>query len=237
MTNTSTVQLVVRNFTDALTEKLDRAQYNHFSSALRKIDRNSIPCESAANIRHEVPKYLDTLSKHISDKRFLSAVENLSWNQTYTSSEGIDSVITNGMFTAQVYRSNRVIAEEQITVGIFLVAPNVCYPLHTHEAAEVYYCLAGSVEITHRFDATPIRLRQEQCSVTPSGRLHALQTHEQPVLLAYVWTGNISAPNWWWEKQDDDSWKRTAWQRVPGIGWQAGTTELVTSTIFDEAMQ
>ena len=237
MTNTHTLQSIVHDFTDALTERLDHAQHNHFSSALREINRNSIPSEPAPHTSYDVPKQLNTLSDDINDKRFLLAVQKLNWKQTYANSEGIDPVITEGMFTAQVFRSNGAIAEEQITVGIFLVAPNVCYPLHTHEAAEVYYCLAGSVEITHRFDPAPIHLKPEQCSVTPTGRLHALQTHEQPALLAYVWTGNIAAPNWWWKKQDDDSWTRSAWQRIPGIGWQAGITEPVTTVIFEEAMQ
>ena len=241
MNNTNTLQSVVNDFAEALADKLDQAQHDYFASALREANRNSgrkpIPWEPAPRAPHDIPKHLDTLSKDINDQRFLSAVKNFTWSQTYADSEGIDPGVTEGMFTANVYGSTGVLSAEQFTAGIFLVTPNVYYPLHTHEAAEVYYCLAGSVEITHRFDASPIRLEQEKCSVTPAGRLHALQTREQPVLLAYVWTGNISAPNWWWNKQDDNSWTRTAWQRDSSKGWLPGKTEPVTPTIFEAAMQ
>ena len=48
--------------------------------------------------------------------------------------------------------------------------------------------------------------------MTPSERLHALHTEEEPVLLIYIWLAGPKSENWWWAQRPDGSWERSAWQ-------------------------
>ncbi len=48
-----------------------------------------------------------------------------------------------------------------------------------------------------------------QYSITPSEVPHALHTGDAPVLLLFVWTGNVAAPIWWWVKREDGVWTKT----------------------------
>ena len=165
-----------------------------------------------------------------------NAVRSLDWGQVYAGG-GIDSVLAEGMFAAQAAGTYGVFAVADVACGLFLLAPGVYYPLHTHEAAEVYHCLAGEIEITHKLNEPSFTLTANQSSETPSGRLHSLQTHASPVLLAYIWTGEISAPTWWWEQDDDELWHRTAWRRKPGESWKVDCCEPVSADAFNAALK
>jgi len=165
-----------------------------------------------------------------------NAAATLDWGQVYDGG-GIDQSLAEGMFAAQAIGSYGVFASQQLAAGMFMLAPGVYYPLHTHAAREVYCCLAGEIEIQHRLDSKQITLTRNQCSETPSGRLHSLRTRQRPVLLAYIWTGDINAPTWWWERDKDQNWQRNAWRRKPGESWKLDRREAVSERVFAEAMK
>jgi hypothetical protein len=82
---------------------------------------------------------------------------------------------------------------EDVALGLVLLGPEVHYPLH-HHPAEEFYLPAGTVRWTHATDDAP--------APEPAGVLvhhapwqpHALWTDDRPVLLAYVWTGDVRTP-------------------------------------------
>ena len=82
---------------------------------------------------------------------------------------------------------------DDLTVGLLRLGPDVHYPRHHHPAEELYLP-AGTIRWTHAADDAP--------APEPAGALlhhvpwqpHALWTDERPVLLAYVWAGDVHTP-------------------------------------------
>jgi hypothetical protein len=110
----------------------------------------------------------------------------------------------------------------------------VHYPLHTHGAEEVYYCLSGRIAVQHGRTGAPVELTPGRLSRTPPHRLHSLTTGAVPVLLAYVWIGAVDAPNWWW-RAAAQGWQRARWSRQPDGSWRKTGEEAVTPAALAEA--
>ncbi len=68
---------------------------------------------------------------------------------------------------------------------------------------------SGTIDIRNGTDSAPRRFRSGQYSVTPSGVPHALQTGDAPVMLLFIWTGDVNAPIWWWVEAEDGVWTKT----------------------------
>lgn len=224
-----------RGFLDAFGGALDEHRLSRFAGALAGVDTGAVQRGPMPPFQHESMRHLQALLPSVADERIRRAARALDWGQLYDGG-GIDSVLAEGMLAAQAAGTYGVFAAQQVACGFFLLAPGVHYPLHTHAAGEVYYCLAGQIDITHRLDEAPLTLRAGQSSETPSGRLHALQTGSQPVLLAYIWMGDISAPTWWWSDDGQHGWTRTAWRRNPGESWKVERSEPVSQAVFQAAM-
>ena len=126
-------------------------------------------------------------------------------------------------------------ADAPARVGLFLLAPNLYYPLHQHAALEVYFAVAGEIHLQHRSDGVPFHLPPGQHSVTPSNRVHSLTTGDAPCLLAYAWAGNLTAPGWWWDQNPDGNWQRTRWDRREDGRWIQFDTQPITPEIWAEA--
>ena len=220
---------------DALRYRLGKENLESFCEAIEHINTGPVQRGPLPKLSHPSLKYLDALEKQIEDEAILAAVQTLDWGQVYAGG-GIDPVLAEGMFAAQAAGTYGVFAADDVACGLFLLAPNVYYPLHTHQAREVYHCLAGQIDITHKLNETPFTLSANQSSETPSGRLHALRTHSSPVLLAYIWKGEISAPTWWWD-QEAGHWYRTAWRRKPGESWKAEHRERVDENVLVAALE
>lgn len=142
---------------------------------------------------------------------------------------GLVSEVRDGMFAAQIAGTYGIFRARRVATGFFFIRPGVHYPLHTHQSSEIYYCLSGRLTIQHGTDGAPFDLNPGEYSVTPSHRLHALTTHDEPVLLVYVWHGDLAAPIWLWEQNDQPGWTRTSWKRTPGQPWVADAQEEVSA--------
>jgi mannose-6-phosphate isomerase-like protein (cupin superfamily) len=164
----------------------------------------------------------------------LAAARWLDWSQVFAGG-GIEPALVEGMLAAQLAGSYGCFASQEIAAGLFLLAPGIFYPLHSHAAAEIYCCLSGALQITHGVDGAPFDLAPGNHSVTPPNRLHSLRTGEAPVLVIYVWSGDLMAPNWWWDRDADGNWRRTAWHRAPGEPWKPVHSEPVTAAVMAEA--
>lgn len=136
----------------------------------------------------------------------LSSVDG--WYQVYEG-EGINAAMADYMVAKEIVGQRSPIVSDSASAGIFLLAPEFEYLMHSHAALEVYYVHSGTIDIQNGVDSKPRRLRPGQYSVTPSEMPHALHTGDAPVLILYVWTGNLSAPIWWWIEGDDGHWTKT----------------------------
>jgi quercetin dioxygenase-like cupin family protein len=126
-------------------------------------------------------------------------------------------------------------ARHGLNTGLFVIHPGVFYPLHSHSAHEVYVCISGEVEIRHGLYGTPFTIRAGQYSITPPDCVHALRTGQEPVILAYVWMGEMGAPNWWWHQDGAGNWMRERWQWDPDHEWRSYGIETVSPEMVAQA--
>ena len=159
---------------------------------------------------------------------------HVGWYQIFEGA-GIDPALARGLVAGQMAGQVGLVAAEAIRSGLFLLAPGVHYPLHQHEAEEIYFVVSGALTLQHGRQGAPFTLGPGDCSVTPPHRVHALTTGAQPCLIVYAWIGAVEAPNWWWEEDPDGTWHRHCWRRQPDARWLKGHREPVSAAVLREA--
>jgi quercetin dioxygenase-like cupin family protein len=164
--------------------------------------------------------------------RAVAAAAN--WYQIYAGA-GVDPALAEGMLAAQIAGQAGIVASDEIRSGMFLLAPGIHYPPHTHGASEVYYCLSGTLTLRHGRQGPPFDLTPGQLSLTPPHRLHSLTTGPRPVLMLYAWIGEVDSPNWWWAEDAAGNWRRACWERQPDGSWAKTGDEPVTAAHLAEA--
>lgn len=209
-----------------------------FADALRTVATDQLDRGPVERRAFEAQSHLSALAAQPGCDAFRSAgfaaAKVMNWLPV-VDGKGIDPVLASGMYAAQAVGTYGCFDSREIAAGLFLIAPGVSYPLHTHAAAEVYWCLGGAITLRHGVDGEPFTLRDGEYSVTPPNRAHALTTAEESVLLAYLWHGDLTAPIWWWDAPEPGSWRRTEWRRAPGMSWQPVRQEPVTPEVMAEA--
>lgn len=210
-----------------------------FADRLDQVDRTSARFERARPCTPAMMAHLGpALDAAAGEPRLLAATravaDAVNWRQIYQG-EGVDPGLAEGMLAGQIAGQVGILASETLRTGLFLLAPGLHYPLHTHGASEVYTCMSGVLTLQHGAEGTPFELHPGDCSVTPAHRLHSLTTGERPVLLLYVWIGDIDAPNWWWEQRPAGGWRRVNWSRTPDGSWARTRTEVVTEAHLRQA--
>jgi quercetin dioxygenase-like cupin family protein len=158
----------------------------------------------------------------------------VNWYQIYQGGD-VDPALAEGMLAAQIAGMSGIVASDDTRSGLFLLAPGIHYPAHTHGANEIYYCLSGSLSLRHGLDGAPFELSPGQHSNTPPHRLHSLTTGTRPVLMLYVWIDEVDSPNWWWEQDGSGGWLRARWSRNPDGSWAKTGAEPVTPSHLAEA--
>ncbi|MBO68724.1 MAG: hypothetical protein CL398_10480 [Acidiferrobacteraceae bacterium] len=180
----------------------------------------------------------DALASLDGSTEFVSAVQAAAnaanWYQIYNVDAAESGAmrsnmhaLAEGMFAAQVIGPRGLIPSKKLLTGLFLLRAGLHYPLHQHEATEIYFCASGKLRIQHGIDTPPQQLIPGQFSLTPSNRLHSLTMGDAPVLLLYIWLGEFGGKNWWWHKDDNGVWQREAWERQPDAVWAKTITEVV----------
>ncbi|MEM8989136.1 MAG: dimethylsulfonioproprionate lyase family protein [Pseudomonadota bacterium] len=225
--------------TDMAARSAFDTRYCSFATALREVKTDRIQRGPYPKLEHPTLSLLDGALGAMPRSPLAvsagAAAQVLDWIPVFEGG-GIDPILAEGMLAAQIAGSYGCFASTEMAAGLFLLAPGVHYPLHTHAAAEVYACLSGTLWITHGLDAAPFPLRPGEVSLTPPHRLHALETRAEPALLAYIWTGEVICTNWWWSQGQDGAWQRTAWRREPGEPWRPVRSEAVSPAAMAEAM-
>jgi hypothetical protein len=133
------------------------------------------------------------------------------------------------MYAAQMIGPRGLIKSTELLAGLFLLRPRLHYPLHQHQATEIYFGASGTVQIQQGLGQMEGPLGPGQVSLTPSNRLHALTMGDSPVLLLYTWMGELGGRNWWWHQSGEGVWQRDAWERQPNAAWAKTVTEVLSS--------
>ena len=212
----------------------NKKELRPFLDALDGIDLGAATRPKKPILKHPTMSYLSEVTKKAFDPRFARAARDLDWSQVYAGG-GLDPALAEGMLAAQFVGTYGRYSSLKVAAGLFLLAPNVHYPLHTHEAAEVYLCVSGRLQLRHGIQAATFDITPGQLSITPSGRVHELNTHKEPTLLAYIWIGDLMTPTWWWEQTRTGGWQRTSWERIPGQPWKKTGIEALSDGLIREA--
>ncbi len=82
---------------------------------------------------------------------------------------------------------------QNVAAGFLLIGPHVFYPPHYHAAVEFYSVLTGRAE--WQTDDQPPQFQPEGTLIYhPANVPHALKTDTEPLLIMWVWTGEMSRP-------------------------------------------
>ena len=210
-----------------------------FADQLDRIDGTPNPAGQAQTHTHPAMAYLDpALDSAAGDPRLLTATRAITsalyWRQVFQG-EGVAPDLAEGMLAGQIAGPTGIVASDTCYAGVFLLAPGIHYPLHTHASTEIYYCLSGTLSLQHGIEGMPFGIDPGDYSVTPANRIHSLTTGERPVLLLYVWIGELDTPNWWWERRPEGGWLRVNWSRAPDGSWVKTDAELATEAHLRQA--
>lgn len=160
-------------------------------------------------------------------------IHQLRWRPVVNAHPEVDPTLQQGMFAAHTHGALGVLGSPDIRAGLFLLAPNIHYPLHTHMATELYFCVSGTLTLQHGVDGDPFPVTPGNYSVTPTERTHALTTGDEPVMLIFAWVGEFAAPIYWWEADEAGAWRRARWERSPVGVWERGEKTPVPPELLD----
>ena len=161
-------------------------------------------------------------------------MDGLDWYQIFDGG-GIPDSLASGLMAAQIIGKRGPLVSGELLFGMFLLAPHVTYPLHQHAALEIYCVLSGEVAIRHGRAKPARHVGAGMHSITPPHQVHELRTGDGPCLITYVWTGDMTAENWWWTQSEDGSWFRQCWCRQPDASWAPARSEPLTEAETDRA--
>lgn len=159
-------------------------------------------------------------------------VGQLRWRPVVNAHPEVDPALQQGMHAAHTHGALGVLGTPHLRAGFFVLSPNIHYPLHTHVATELYFCLSGTLSLQHGVDGDPFPVRPGDYSITPTERTHALRTGEEPVLLIFAWVGEFAAPIYWWEPDQTGAWRRARWERSPAGVWERGEKTPVSPALL-----
>ena len=162
---------------------------------IREIEASKSPsCTYLDVALNHIPKDLsplDILIKSISEK--------LVWREA---SRGVPDFFKGGYAFAEIIGEKGLIVSENIRIGLFLQKPQVNYPLHAHEAEELYIILSGNArwKIDDKmFNVIPGTIIKHQ-----SCQDHATFTEEETLFALWIWTGKIKGRYWFKDYSKDD---------------------------------
>ena len=161
-------------------------------------------------------------------------MDSLDWYQIFEGDD-IPPRLASGLMAAQIIGGRGPLKSGELLFGMFLLAPHVTYPLHQHAALEIYCVLSGSVAIRHGRAKPAMHIGPGGHSITPPHQVHELRTGDEPCLITYAWTGDMTGENWWWEQSDDGSWHRNCWRRQPDASWAQAGSEPLSDAELDRA--
>ena len=213
-----------------------------FDTLLSNIKKEILNIPKKVEVLPKLNEYLSYCDNPEDKESNLSvALKNISksldWYKILKGAD-LDKNLVDGLLATQIYGPRGLIKSNNLYFGLFLIAPNVFYPLHQHEALELYYVCSGDVKISHGTKKNLNKLESGDFSLTPSNQIHSLETTSKPCLLSYIWLPNeksLLGKSWWWVKNKNKEWSRVLWKRNSDSTWKIINKEIITEKIFKES--
>lgn len=118
---------------------------------------------------------------------FHDAAPGLSWEQSYSKADGLvgDDMLAGYAF-AEIIGKHGPFVSTRVRAGIGIWGPDIDYPVHRHEAEEVYVLLAGSAQFQRGQGPSEAKSAGDVVHV-PSMTPHGFRSGEEPLVLFYIW--------------------------------------------------
>ncbi len=193
-----------------LRDTVQAAALQPFVAALDALDVDSAQAHADTASSHPALTNLPrTLAALACDADFAAAIRaivpTLRFANTYDD-VGPAKGIARNLVWGEIAGRGGLIRSDQIRLGCFLLAPGMVYPLHGHQSYEIYCVVAGALTVEHGLEGARHSVTAPATSVTPVTVAHAMQVGAEPVLIVYCWTGDLTCPVWWWEKDANGTW-------------------------------
>ncbi|WP_159082440.1 dimethylsulfonioproprionate lyase family protein [Paragemmobacter aquarius] len=111
----------------------------------------------------------------------------LEWRQTYGAGDFGAAFLERYGWT-EIVGLRGPVPSERVAAGFLLLGPDVTYPAHAHEAAEIYLPLSG-VAWWQKGDAAFAPVPVGQAIHHAPWVPHAMRTGAEPMLALYLWRG------------------------------------------------
>jgi mannose-6-phosphate isomerase-like protein (cupin superfamily) len=117
--------------------------------------------------------------------RFLEIAPHCNWRQTY-STDDLGTEFLKNYGWVEIIGERGALASHEIAAGFLMLGANTAYPLHAHDAEELYFPLVGHAEWARGNEAYSVKPPGTMI-YHPSRVPHAMRTHAEPLLAFYVW--------------------------------------------------
>lgn len=125
-------------------------------------------------------------------REFLAVAHRLPWRQTAGYLDVLSAEYLANYGYVQLVGPGSIVEHHEVRVGIGLWGPDLHYPMHRHEAEELYDVLHGTPEF--RTDTTDFAPSSVGAAIHhPPWTPHAQRFGSEPTLLLYAWTGAVVA--------------------------------------------
>ena len=200
------LEKTLNNFLFAIQNNLKKNKRINSNQILNELEKlNSKNLNSITASRSPTSKYLESALDMIPntldpmDKLTKIIAKNVMWNEA---ERGVPEFFKGGYAFAEIVGEMGFKFSEKIRLGFFLQKPNLNYPLHAHDAKELYFILSGSADWEiedKKFKASPgLIIHHEEREE------HAMTTSELPLFALWIWTGNINGRYWFAKNPDKD---------------------------------
>ncbi|NBU13275.1 MAG: transcriptional regulator [Alphaproteobacteria bacterium] len=147
----------------------------------REVHAKSLPVvDQLSNIKKSTLPDLSVLIDF-----FITYSPFFDWRQTY-SLDDLGSEFLKNYGWVEIIGERGAFASTQIAAGFLMLGANTSYPLHTHDAEELYIPLAGHAEWAKGNDTYTLKAPGTVIH-HPSRVAHAMRTHSDPLIALYVW--------------------------------------------------
>ena len=117
----------------------------------------------------------------------VQATPALRWQQTYGAAD-FGPAFLQGYGWSEFAGLRGPVPSDRLAIGVLLLGPQITYPSHAHEAAEIYVPLSGTA-LWQCGDAPFAPVEPGQVILHPSWMPHAMRTQNAPLLALYLWRG------------------------------------------------
>jgi mannose-6-phosphate isomerase-like protein (cupin superfamily) len=111
---------------------------------------------------------------------------DLPWRYSYARRADAPGLEDNMAF-AEIIGPEAPFKSQKVCLGLTLIGPDTLYPPHVHPAIELYYVAAGTASWI--MNGVSTLNRPGAFILHPSKAIHAMQTHMEPLLAVYSWSG------------------------------------------------